>query len=74
MVEKSRSWNLKLNASKCVAIRFGIGSSVEALDGTYFVEGNSLSFVSSYRDLGVTVDTSLRFHQHISGVVDRAGR
>ena len=38
MVEKSRSWNLKLNASKCRAIRFGSGSSVGALGGTYFVE------------------------------------
>ena len=28
--------------------------------------------MSSYRDLRVTVDTSLRFHQHVSGVVGTA--
>ena len=35
------------------------------------IDGQELEFVSSYRDLGVVVDCSLRFHVHVNIVVGR---
>ena len=67
------SWNLKLNSSKCVAMRFGSRSAVAMSQGSYSVDGCELNFVQSYRDLGVIIDPSLRFHLHIDSVVGKAG-
>jgi len=68
-----RSWNLKLNADKCVAMRFGKRNVDSVSSVGYFVEGKALRFVSSYRDLGVVIDSSLRFHAHVNVVVGRVG-
>lgn len=38
----------------------------------YYLDGVQLRFVESHRDLGVTVDTRLRFHQHVREVVGKA--
>ena len=37
-----------------------------------FVDGVEIAVVTSHRDLGVVVDTSLRFHLHVADVVRRA--
>ena len=39
----------------------------------YVIDGQVLQFVSSYRDLGVVFDCSLRFHVHVNIVVGKAG-
>ena len=64
---------MKLNTSKCVAMWFGKKNvdTVSAVE--YFIGGQVLQFVSSYRDLGVVVDCSLRFHVHVNIVVGKAG-
>ena len=64
----SRSWNLCLNTEKCVVMHFGRGSPAEV-----FVDGRELSSVQSYRDLGVIVDSSLKFHNHVRLVAGKAG-
>ena len=74
--EVASSWNLKLNPEKCAVIRFYRGRpDVETvpLCNTYFLQGRPLRFVHSQRDLGVVVDSSLRFHQHIQTVAAKAG-
>ena len=70
---KASSWNLKVNPEKCVAMRFGRVRR-ENLNATkYYVGGRELEFVDSYRDLGVVVDSSLKFHAHVNSVVGKAG-
>jgi len=69
------SWNLSLNPSKCVVMRFTRHFSGWATfgRGTVYSLGDSpLEFVESYRDLGVFVDQRLRFHGHVRTVVRRA--
>ena len=69
----SGSWNMKLNSSKCVAMRFGRKNVDTVSTVEYVIDGQGLEFVSSYRDLGVVVDCSLRFHVHVNIVVGKAG-
>ena len=65
----SGSWNLKLNPGKCVGVRFGSA----AMEGQpeYEILGVPVAFRTKYRDLGVTVDSRLRFHDHVDIVVGR---
>ena len=70
----SQSWNLRLNPAKCVVLRFGVRSSrgdEDAASG-YMLGGEEIRLVKSHRDLGVTVDSSLKFHIHISCIVNKA--
>ena len=64
----SGSWQLKLNTGKCVSMHFGRGAG-----NTYSIGNNQLESVDSYRDLGIMMDSSLKFHVHTRGVVGRAG-
>lgn len=69
------SWNLFLNPTKCVAIKFGPRSCVEHVDGVnsgYMLGSNPIKLVLSHRDLGVIVDSSLKFHHHIMKIVNKA--
>ena len=73
LVERSRSWNLTLNPSKCVVIRFGgrpCGDDV--VNSGYRLEDVPLKLVKSHRDLGVLIDSSLKFHMHVSDVVRKS--
>ena len=65
----SRSWNLKLNAAKSVIMQFGPG----LVRRNFFIGGDHLEHVTSYKDLGVIIDTSLRFHVHARTVAAKAG-
>ena len=71
VVRVSNSWGLVLNPDKCVQIHFG--SSRCAADARrYYLNGQQIQLVGSHRDLGILVDTSLRFHIHIKYIVNRA--
>lgn len=72
LVSLSRSWNLKLNPSKCVVMRFGGRTPTDGDNSGYTLEGAPLKLVKSHRDLGVLVDCSLKFHTHVSEVVRKA--
>ena len=65
----SWSWNLKLNPAKCVVMRFGSRNVTSSPN--YSIFGTPLSSVTKFRDLGVIVDSALRFHCHIDLVVGR---
>ena len=54
-------------------MRFGKSSDAVILDEKYFISGEEVKFVSSCKDLGITVDKSLKFHVHVGIVVGRAG-
>ena len=69
----ARPWNLRLNISKCVVMRFGTCIAGNNLSCSYSIDGKVLDFVTSHRDLGVLVDSKLHFHDHIRNVVRKAG-
>ena len=70
---RSRSWNLALNASKCVVVRFGVMGPPDGHCGSgYFLDGVELKRVRSHVDLGVEVDPFLRFHSHIATIIRKA--
>ena len=72
----SNSWGLHMNPDKCVLLRFvrkkilwdAINHSRE-----YYLNGSPIPTKDSATDLGVLVDTSLKFHQHITNTVNKAG-
>ena len=68
------SWNLFLNPLKCVVIKFGARSHdyVDGYRSGYMLGSNPLKMVLSHRDLGIKVDSSLKFHHHISTIVNKA--
>ena len=51
-------------------MRFGKKAEQSA---EYRINNVKLDFVNSYKDLGVIIDTSLKFHDHIRTVVGRMG-
>ena len=68
----AKSWNLCLNVSKCVAIRLS-AQKYEGIPPFYDIDGKFLKFVSVHRDLGVLVDSRLKFHEHIREIAQKAG-
>ena len=75
----SSSWNLKLNAEKCVVMRFGSRERFGGEVGSgYFLDGAELRLVGEQRDLGLVIDPSLKFHSHVNvtvrGIYSVAGR
>ena len=68
------SWILQLNAEKCCVMRFALKKShIGRLDKyqfeSYYVLGVGLPFVDSWKDLGILVDTELKFYGHIRFIV-----
>ena len=53
-------------------MRFG-GHISGVVDESYDIFGSRLEFVNSYRDLGIVVDSSLKFHAHIDLIAGRVG-
>ena len=72
LVNTATSWGLKLNASKCVVLRFRRNFSQIAANQIYTVNGAPLLEKEAHRDLGVLIDTSLKFHDHIRDTVFKA--
>ena len=68
---------MDLNIDKCFVMRFSRGKIYLDLDrgeGVYLLGGGWLSIVQSHRDLGVVVDSNLKFHKHVRTVIGKAGR
>ena len=68
----SRDWGLVFNTGKTVCVRFHRGRVYGPVNA-YRLDDSPVNFVDSCRDLGVVVDSQLRFHQHIGQVVAKAG-
>ena len=66
------SWGLEFAPDKCVHLRFKRGPVLQN-NTIYSIGGEALVSKSSHKDLGVTVDTTLRFHPHIRSAVAKAG-
>ena len=68
----SASWGLSMNHSKCVVIRFH-RRSVCIPPSQYTLNQNQLKAVMSHKDLGVVVDSDLKFHSDVRSVAHKAG-
>ena len=66
------SWDLKLNQDKCAVIRFQRKSSTTP-PIRYLIGQAEIPLVHSHPDLGVQIDSSLKFHQHILTTAHKAG-
>ena len=67
-----QSWNLFLNTGKYVAVKYG-GEISDVLSNFCNIDGKFLKMVTVHRDLGIKVDSRLRFHEHVREVVQKAG-
>ena len=65
------SWGLFMNVEKCAVLRFS-RPSAHLPPPSYFLNGLSIPAVRSSTDLGVLVDSSLKFHGHVQTVTKKA--
>ena len=66
------SWGLYMNVKKCAVLRFSRSfASIPA--PLYMLNDIPIPSVTSSSDLGVLVDTDLKFHSHIRTVTHKAG-
>ena len=73
LLDWSNSWQLKFNLSKCSVMHIGKGNPYHS----YYLDSNqseSLSVVTSEKDLGVLFDGSMNFDLHIYGCINRSNR
>jgi len=66
----SRDWQLKISTSKCAVLNIHRLSAEPPRD--YTLAGSAVRNCDSVKDLGVIVDSDLKFSQHISVCVARA--
>jgi len=66
----SVTWQLPIAIDKCFLCR--ISNTHNSCSHTYHVNGCALPLVDSIRDLGITVDSRLKFDKHIALIVHKA--
>ena len=67
----AKSWCLTMNERKCVVLRFQ--RKLHTLPPLcYRIAESMIQVVHSHVDLGVTIDTDLKFHEHIAVTVSKA--
>ena len=67
----SNSWGLKINREKCAVLRFSRNFK-DLVPPSYSLENRPIPVCKSHGDLGVTVDTELKFHEHIGTAAHKA--
>ena len=67
---RSESWGLSFSVNKCARIHFSRLRTDPVCD--YFIGDSPIPNKDSFRDLGVVVDSSLKFHLHINEVCRKA--
>ena len=66
------SWGLHMNVSKCAVLHFS-GRRSDKVCPAYFLNGQQIPSPISTKDLGIVVDTDLKFHAHIHAICHKAG-
>ena len=66
----SLKWQLKFNISKCYVLHLGPSHSY----GDYYLDGNVITACNAVKDLGVTVDNCLKFHDHTNLTITKTNR
>ena len=70
LFEWSKLWLLSFNISKCKHLRIGQQSH----SSSYTLDGTTIDSVVNMRDLGVIIDSELKFHCHTNSAVSKANR
>ena len=65
------TWQLNFNVTKWKVIHFG--QATHSFGG-YYLNGVSLDSVNCHKDLDITFDANLKFHQHASEVAMKANK
>jgi len=73
LLNTASSWGLQFSPEKCVHLRFSRPSHVVSQQSYYHIANVPIKNVSCHRDLGVNVETNLKFHSHIRETVHKAG-
>ena len=68
--EWSKKWQLPLNIKKCSVIHLGSKNP----EYQYQLEGRTVQKTESEKDLGVIIDSEIKFHKHNASVVKKANR
>ena len=66
------SWGLSINVRKSVVLRFPRPQPDQTTYPVYTLDGLVLSTADTATDLGVTVDTELKFHSHVQSIAHKA--
>ena len=70
LVDWSQKWQMGFNRVKCNVLH--LGSTNPCYE--YSMRNTSLEAITEEKDLGVTIDRDLKFHMHVSKVVDKASK
>ena len=70
--EWSNKWLLKFHPDKCVNLRLSINKTNEPEKYKYKLGDRELDDVDKVKDLGIIVDSKLKFEQHMSTKVNNA--
>lgn len=70
LLDWSKHWMLSFNVSKCMVLHIGSSPYI----GNYALEGIQLELLDNLRDLGIQIDSKLKFHIHTDVVVRKAYR
>ena len=68
LLDWRKLWLRTFNISKCKHLRIGPPSH----STTYTLDGVAIDCVASMRDLGVIIDSDLKFHSHVNTAVSKA--
>ena len=77
VAQVAEGWCLDLNIDKCFVMRFSrskVGWNLDRGEDMYSLDGGRLSIVESHKDLGVVVDSKLKFHKHVQTVIGKTGQ
>ena len=66
LLEWSKSWLFSFNISKC--------KHPQSRSTSYTLDGVVIDFADSMKDLGVIIDSDLKFHSHINSAVSKGIR
>jgi len=72
LTDWAKTWQLTINTTKCNVLRIVNARCINKSNIVYDLNGSSLTVQSTVKDLGVTVDTNLKFDHHISLVVHKS--
>ena len=68
----SSKWQMKFNVDKCHTMRITLRRNI--IDTKYHLGGSTLSMVTEYPYLGLTLTNNLSWQCHINGITNRANR
>ena len=72
VLEWSTNWRMKFNLKKCEAIR--VTRKKSPLQGSYHIGNHVISQTDTQKDLGVILNTDLKWSSHISSISSKANK